>query len=96
MIPRFLMPGEGKTGDIIADLPILASELQHESRKKDIVQVRALLAAGWSFELPASEDPEPMSWYWRRPPRRKGSKGRFYWSTNQAYIAMMREKGGAA
>ena len=31
------------------------------------------------------------SWFWRRPPRKKGSKGRRYLSTNQAWMALRRE-----
>lgn len=78
-----------------ADLcqPEILSALAHrtmlESRERDLVQVRALLAAGWRFELP-SDDAEPMSWYWRAPPKRKGAKGRKYLSTNQAFNAMQK------
>lgn len=50
-----------------------------------------LIRAGWKFELPDSDDPEIMSWYWRRPPRRKGTSGRKFHSTDQAHNAMKKE-----
>lgn len=67
-------------------------QAKHESRMNALPQVDALMAAGWKWELPAVQDSEPWQWYWRRPPRRKGSKGRLFLSTNQAYQALMREK----
>jgi hypothetical protein len=71
-------------------------------RANSIPQVEALLKAGWSFELPEivnRKDNEPVStlssepwqWYWRSPPKRKGSKGRKYWSTTQAFNALKRQ-----
>ncbi len=76
-----------------------------ESRRAGAKQADALIDAGWKFELPevVNHDPEnnhdwsgiesePWQWYWRSPPKRKGSKGRKYWSTNQAYNAMMKGK----
>lgn len=63
-------------------------------------QVDALMAAGWKFELPeiVNHNPprhnwsnirsEPWQWYWRSPPMRKNSKGRKYWSTQQAFTAL--------
>lgn len=59
---------------------------------RDRAQADALIMAGWKWELPAISDPDIFQWYWRRPPRRKGSKGRKYLSTNQAYSALMREQ----
>lgn len=70
-------------------LSALANRGMLEARERDLVQVRALLAAGWKYELPDG-DPEPMSWYWRAPPKRPGKLGRKYLSTNQAYNAMTR------
>lgn len=58
---------------------------------RDRAQADALIMAGWRFELPAIDDPDIFQWYWRRPPRRRGSRGRKYWSTNQAYNALMRQ-----
>ena len=58
----------------------------------DRQQADALILADWRWELPASlKNPDIFQWYWRSPPKRKGSKGRKYWSTNQAYNAMMRQ-----
>jgi hypothetical protein len=91
---HFLQPI--KAGDVtfdeIADPEIMAA-ISHrhmlESRERDLVQVRALLSAGWKYELPEGHnDAEPMSWYWRAPPKRIGAKGR---RTNQAHNAMLKE-----
>jgi hypothetical protein len=73
----------------------LKDAVVHESRRRYQPLVRTLLAAGWWFELPGGPeaDDEIMSWYWRRPPRRKGSRGKLYHSTDQAYNALMRETG---
>jgi len=67
---------------------IAAQRAEHDRGYRPKVQ--ALIAAGWTFELPESID-DMMCWYWRRPPRRKGKPGRLYRSTDQAYYAMMRE-----
>lgn len=66
----------------------LCRQTRQEAIARDMVQVRALLAAGWKYELPDVHDPDPMSWYWRAPPKREGSRGQKYLSTNQAYNAM--------
>lgn len=70
-------------------------------RENSMPEVNALLAAGWLFELPEivnrkdgqppHMETEPWQWYWRRPPRRKGSKGMKFWSTTMAYNALKRE-----
>lgn len=65
---------------------------EHESRKADRKQANDLIRAGWRF-FPQGEDDEVMSWYWRSPPKRKGSDGRLYRSTNQAWMAMRRAAG---
>lgn len=71
----------------------LVDQDARDRRERDLLQVRALLAAGWKYELPEGHDDlEPMSWYWRAPPKRAGSRGRRYLSTNQAYNAMQRSK----
>lgn len=67
---------------------VLESTLQ--CRKNAVVQVDALIDAGWKFEIPNSPDSEPWQWQWRRPARRKGSKGMLFWSTNQAYQHLQR------
>lgn len=72
-------------------------------RRNSLPQVDALLSAGWSFELPeivnrkefdrpAGIDHEPWQWYWRSPAKRKGSKGRKYQSTSQAFNALKRQE----
>lgn len=66
-----------------------------EIRKASLVEVDALLLAGWKFELPEivngwGGETEPWQWYWRSPPKRRGSKGRKYWSTTQAFNALRR------
>lgn len=64
-----------------------------ESRENCMPQVDALMDAGWVFQLsPNNSNPEPWQWQWRRPAKRKGTKGRLYLSTQQAYNALMRER----
>lgn len=63
---------------------------------RDREQADTLIMAGWRFELPATRNPDIFQWYWRSPPKRKGSKGRKYWSTNQAYNALMRQRQGSS
>lgn len=78
-------------------------ETMLEVRRNSLPQVDALLQAGWRYELPevvnrkddkppSKLDSEPWQWYWRSPPKRKGSKGRKYWSTQQAYNALLRSR----
>jgi hypothetical protein len=52
-------------------------------------QVRALLTAGWKYEIPEG-DADPWQWAWRSPPKRTNSMGRRYASTNQAFNALQR------
>ncbi len=79
-------------------LEILARKGHKESNDAEMEKALELSAAGWQAELGPGHVPHPftgsvdvMSWYWRRPPRRKGSKGRLFLSTNQAYMALKRE-----
>jgi len=74
------------------DLAVLMAWSQNCARNNTNAQVSALLLAGWKFELPGNGDYEyePWQWYWRAPPKRKGSKGRKYLSTNQAHNALQR------
>lgn len=58
------------------------------SRRETQPQVDALIDAGWRFELPDMEDPEPFQWFWRRPPRTKHRKGKLFASTQQAFNAL--------
>lgn len=71
-------------------LPLLHECAQRNklaARRRDTESVNELLAAGWTFE-PPSDDCEPMSFYWRAPPKGKRTVGRLYRSTNQALTAM--------
>lgn len=71
-----------------------------ECRRNSLPDVDALLSAGWRYELPeivnhkegepSHMETEPWQWYWRSPPKRKGSKGRRYLSTTQAFNALKR------
>ena len=71
----------------------LIAQYRQESNDKAMIQVRALLAAGWKYELPAGNyDYDPWQWYWRAPPKRKNSRGQKYLSTNQAFNALQRAK----
>ena len=74
-----------------ARLAILAAQCRQESNDNAMPQVRALLAAGWKYELPGDGDYDVWQWYWRSPPKRAGTRGRQYLSTNQAYNAMKRQ-----
>lgn len=62
-----------------------------EREKRYRPQVEALLAAKWLPD-PVHEDLEPWQWAWRRPPRRPGSKGMRFASTQQAYNALMKQR----
>lgn len=72
-------------------LLIEAARLRQEMNERDFKQAAALWAAGWTAETPHSTQQDIMSYYWRRPPKRKGRKGRLFLSTNQAHNAMMKE-----
>lgn len=70
---------------------VLVRQTIEEARARDMVQVRALLQAGWKLELPEGDyDYEPYQWQWRAPAKRANSRGRKYLSTNQAFNAMNR------
>jgi hypothetical protein len=69
----------------------MGEQVRLDLRRRCMPQVDALIMANWKFELPAMLDSEPWQWHWRRPPRRKGSKGRRFMSTQQAYNALMKE-----
>ena len=60
-------------------------------RMETIIQCDFLIDHGWKWELPDGKfDWEAWQWYWRRPPRRKGSKGMKFWSTQQAFNHLSR------
>jgi hypothetical protein len=75
-------------------LKISAMALHKEANDAEMEKALELSAAGWTPEIEKHHTPHPytgsvdvMSWYWRRPARRKGQKGRRYLSTNQAWNA---------
>lgn len=73
-------------------LDLLARASFEESESLDLDQAMELWAAGWKSES-VTPNSQVMSWYWRSPPKRKGSKGRQYLSTNQAWMAFRRSHG---
>lgn len=84
----------------IEQLPEDVKATMLQVRANCMPEVDALIAAGWRFELPeivnrkegeVRSETEPWQWYWRRPPRRKGSKGMKFWSTTMAFNAMKRD-----
>ncbi len=64
-------------------------QCRRESEKIDKGQAWDLINSGWRM-FPQSDDAAIMSWYWRSPPKRPGSDGRLYRSTNQAWMALQR------
>lgn len=80
-------------GSLNHELLILeGNRVRREMNERDFEQAAALWAAGWKAETPHRTQEDIMSWYWRRPPKRKGQKGRLFWSTNQAHNAMLKER----
>lgn len=72
-------------------LAIEGERMRREMNERDFEQASALWAAGWTAETPHATQEDIMSYYWRRPGKRKGKKGRLFLSTNQAYNAMTRD-----
>lgn len=71
----------------------MAMHSRREMNERDFPQAMALWAAGWTAETPHAERQEDiMSYYWRRPGRRKGKPGRLFLSTQQAFNALNKEK----
>jgi hypothetical protein len=64
---------------------------REKMNERDMGDAIELWMAGWTSETPYKSQSDVMSWYWRRPPRRKGKPGRFFWSTQQAYNAMKKD-----
>lgn len=86
-------------GTIDREMLDIAARAGHkESNDAEMEKALELSAAGWSPEIEKHHTPHPftgnvdvMSWYWRRPARRKGQNGRRYLSTNQAWNALRRD-----
>lgn len=85
-------------------LACLSVKSRMDSDDKDMEQALELTAAGWTAEDPRAKTnlPPPkniwettavMSWQWRAPGKRPGKPGRLYLSTNQAFMALQRERG---
>lgn len=72
-------------------LAIEGERMRREMNERDWQQAAALWAAGWTAETPHATQEDIMSYYWRRPGKRKGKKGRLFLSTNQAHNALLRE-----
>lgn len=71
----------------------MAADATQDHERDYAEKAYELMRAGWRFEIPGDyADLSPMSWYWRRPPRRKNSKGMLYRSTDQALNALRREQ----
>ena len=101
--PNGQPPYKLETEQVIKDyIASHSGEIWLEIRRNCMPQVDALIAAGWRYELPEivnrkditvqenRMDTEPWQWYWRSPPKRQGSKGRKYLSTQQAFNALNR------
>ena len=74
-------------------LELAAKAGREASNARDMEQATVLWLDGWISELPDSRyEYDVMSWFWRRPARRKGKPGRKFLSTQQAYNAYKREK----
>lgn len=72
------------------ELKIQGAKLHEEMNERDFKQAATLWKAGWKAES-HHEGEDIMSYYWRRPPKRKGKKGRLFLSTNQAHNALKKE-----
>lgn len=97
-----LVTNDERRAPALFDLLVHANfEKKNSVDGHDYKQALDLWQAGWTSECanPPSEgfwgQTQVMSWYWRRPPRRKGKRGRLYLSTNQAWNALQKETGQA-
>lgn len=72
-------------------LAIEGERMRREMNERDWQQAADLWAAGWTAETPHATQQDIMSYYWRRPGKRKGKKGRLFLSTNQAHNALVGE-----
>jgi len=70
----------------------LVRRYREEAHEKDFEQAIELWMAGWTSE-PLRHGLEVMSWYWRRPPIGKRSRGKLFYSTNQAFMSLRRSQG---
>lgn len=80
--------------DELADAPgfgplfeVCVKANQQKSDEKEMEKAVELWMAGWTSEKTPTMY-AVMQWYWRSPPKGKGKLGRFYWSTNQAWMAL--------
>lgn len=84
------------THETLDGLPSLLTLSSWASREKmneeDTEKAIELWMAGWTSEADAKTQKDVMSWYWRRPSKRPGKLGRKFHSTNQAFMALRRER----
>lgn len=71
-------------------LDLAAKACRARGEENSLSEAYELWMAGWTSH-PVTPDSQVMSWYWRRPPRRKGKLGRQFLSTSQAFNALHRE-----
>lgn len=66
-------------------LVVETAKLRKQFEREYQLKAQELIDAGWKFEVNNEYHADQiMGWYWRRPPRRKGSKGMRFMSTDQA------------
>lgn len=91
----FVSPNKKWTFEELLDpknMEISCRQAAERSNRDAMVQVNALMAAKWQMEVVSESATDPWQWAWRRPGKRPGKPGRRFASTNQAYMALMREK----
>jgi hypothetical protein len=85
---------EGDVEALRAHCLEMGKVMMEQNEDKYLAMAGELMLAGWKFEYayvnPPGYEHRAMSWYWRRPPRRKGSKGMLFRSTDQAYRHMQK------
>lgn len=84
-------------------LACMAAKSRMDADDEAMEQALVLTSAGWESidprpaHLPAPknvmEKTAVASWKWRRPGKRPGRQGKLFLSTNQAWRALMRERG---
>lgn len=85
-------------GTVDRELLEIGARAEHKKQNdEEMEKALELSAAGWTPEIehhtphPFTGSVDVMSWYWRRPSRKKGQKGRRFFSTNQAWNALQKE-----
>lgn len=73
---------------LLLDYAALAG--RERMNERDMEKAYVLWLAGWTSH-PVTPQSDVMSWYWRRPPRRKNSQGMLFLSTDQAFNHLQRK-----